>query len=94
MGVYYHLDVDFEAFKVKPFKDMLHLICNLTYFEAGILLILNRTNQWKEVEKLIKRKKNKLSHQHFAQRIERHTKRIAGEEGKFIPRKIPVETNT
>ena len=95
MGVYYHLDVDFEAFKVKPFKDMLHLICNLTYFEAGILLILNRTNQSKEVKKLIKRKKNnKLSHQHFAQWIERHAKRIAGEEGKFIPRKIPVETNT
>ena len=26
--------------------------------------------------------------------IERHTERVAGEKGKFIPREIPVETIT
>ena len=48
----------------------------------------------KRSKEINQEKKNKLSHQHFAQWIERHTKHIAGEEGKLIPRKIPVEMIT
>ena len=35
MVVYYHLNVDFEAFKVKPFKDMLHLNLQLNLLWSG-----------------------------------------------------------
>ena len=35
MGVYYHLNVDFGAFKVKPFKDMLHLNLQLNLLWSG-----------------------------------------------------------
>ena len=35
MVVYYHLNVDFEAFKLKPFKDMLHLNLQLNLLWSG-----------------------------------------------------------
>ena len=94
MGVYYHLNVDFGAFKVKPFKDMLHLNLQLNLLWSGNFVDIKSHKPMKGSREINREKNNKLSHQHFAQRIERHTKRIAGEEGKFIPKKIPVETNT
>ena len=95
MGVYYHLNVDFEAFKVKPFKDMLHLNLQLNLLWSGNFVDIKSHKPIKRSKEINQEKKNnKLSHQHFAQWIERHAKRIAGEEGKFIPRKIPVETIT
>ena len=35
MVVYYYLNVDFEAFNVKPFKDMLHLNLQLNLLWSG-----------------------------------------------------------
>ena len=57
MVVYYHLNVDFEAFKVKPFKDMLHLNLQLNLLWSGNFVDIKSHKPMKRSKEINQEKK-------------------------------------